>query len=112
MTTSTMSVTLLAWQRSYSDPFMRRDELAISGKPVPTPSQNSLMPDPDPVDSTIGVGKLVLAPNCSATVVENGKTVEDPTMRISRAHAAPAPTATASARMPASTPDFISSPFV
>jgi hypothetical protein len=106
-----MSVTLLAWQRSHSEPFMRREELAMSGKFCPTPSQNSLMPEPEPLASTIGVGKLELAPNCSATVVENGNTVEDPTMRISRATAGAATASAATIAitkpgfMPASLPE-------
>ena len=52
----------------------------MSGVFVPIPLQNSFIPPPDPVDSTIGVKAVVLEPNCSATEVENGKTVEDPTI--------------------------------
>src|SRR3546814_19465106 len=63
----------------------------MSGWPTPTPAQNSLKPPPVPVDSTTGVLKLPVLPNCSATAVENGNTVLEPTMRIwSRASAAEA----------------------
>ena len=48
------------------------------------------MPPPEPVLSTIGVLNFDVLPNCSATVVEKGKTVDEPTIRIwSRASAAP-----------------------
>ena len=40
------------------------------------------MPPPVPVASTTGVLNLVRLPKRSATVVENGNTVDDPTMRI------------------------------
>src|SRR3546814_19812997 len=70
---------------------MAREALLISGWPTPTPAQNSLKPPPVPVDSTTGVLKLPVLPNCSATAVENGNTVLEPTMRIwSRASAAEA----------------------
>jgi len=49
---------------------------------MPTPPQNSLKPPPDPVDSTTGVLKSVFLPNRSATAVENGNTVDEPTIRI------------------------------
>ena len=90
-TDSTMSVTPFSLQSFHSLAFIRRDAFVMSGWPVPTPAQNSFSPPPDPVDSTTGVGNSVVLPNCSATAVENGKTVDDPTMRIwSRASAAPA----------------------
>ena len=54
----------------------------MSGVSSPTPAQNSFMPPPVPVLSTTGVFSPVFWPNCSATAVENGKTVEEPTMRI------------------------------
>src|SRR5262245_43385081 len=70
---------------------MARDALLISGSSTPTPAQNSLKPPPVPVDSTTGVLNLPILPNCSATAVEKGNTVLDPTMRIwSRASAWPA----------------------
>src|SRR3546814_2957319 len=56
--------------------------LVMSGWPVPTPAQNSFMPPPVPVLSTTGALKLLVFANCSATAVEKGKTVEEPTMRI------------------------------
>ena len=52
----------------------------MSGNCGPTPLQNSLMPPPVPVLSTFGVLNLPPRPNCSATVVVNGYTVEEPTM--------------------------------
>ena len=54
----------------------------MSGCRTPTPEQNSLRPPPEPVLSTTGVLNPVDLPNCSATAVENGKTVEEPTIRI------------------------------
>ena len=57
------------------------------------------MPPPVPVNSTTGVLPAPDLPNCSATAVVKGYTVDDPTIRIwSRATAAPAtPHATAAA---------------
>jgi hypothetical protein len=50
-----------------------------------------LIPPPEPVDSTTGALNELVFPNVSATAVENGKTVEEPTIRIwSRATADPA----------------------
>jgi len=40
------------------------------------------MPPPVPVDSTIGVLKFVDFQNTCDAKLENGKTVDDPTMRI------------------------------
>ena len=54
----------------------------MSALSTPTPSQNSLKPPPVPVLSTTGVLNLVVLPNSSATRVENGYTVEEPTMRV------------------------------
>ena len=54
----------------------------MSGVSSPTPAQNSLMPPPVPVLSTTGVFMPDSWPNCSATAVVNGNTVEEPTMRI------------------------------
>src|SRR5687767_7351106 len=58
---------------------MRREALAISGNCGPTPLQNSLMPPPVPVLSTLGVLNWPARPNCSATVVVKGYTVDEPT---------------------------------
>src|SRR5690606_21353697 len=80
----------------------RRDALAMSGCRTPRPTQNSFRPPPVPVLSTTGVLNFVVFPNCSATAVAKGRTVDEPTMRIwSRASAAPAP---ASAEMAAAAP--------
>src|SRR5215510_7050145 len=59
---------------------MRREALAMSGNCGPTPLQKSLMPPPVPVLSTLGVLNTPCRPNCSATVVVNGYTVDEPTM--------------------------------
>ena len=70
----------------------------MSGVSSPTPPQNSFMPPPVPVLSTTGVFMPDFWPNCSATAVENGNTVEEPTMRIwSRACAPVADASSASA---------------
>ena len=70
----------------------------MSGVSVPTPWQNSFRPPPEPVDSTTGVGLPVVLPNCSATAVAKGKTVDEPTILIwSRAMALPATATAASA---------------
>ena len=50
----------------------------MEGSSGPTAWQNALKPPPVPVVSTIGVSNAVAAPNCSATVVENGATVDPP----------------------------------
>ena len=65
---------------SISDWCTRREELVMSGYCTPAPEQNSLNPPPDPVDSILGVLKSVVRPNRSATTVENGYTVDEPTM--------------------------------
>jgi hypothetical protein len=57
---------------------MRRDEFATSGYCTPTPAQKALMPPPLPVDSIFGVLKAPRRPNCSATTVANGYTVDEP----------------------------------
>ena len=54
----------------------------ISGCLDPIPLQKSFNPPPEPVLSTIGVGNLVFLPNASATAVEKGNTVDEPTMCI------------------------------
>jgi hypothetical protein len=62
----------------------------MSTRFAPRPSQKIFKPPPVPVDSTTGVLKPAALPNCSATAVEKGNTVDDPTMRIwSRAAAGP-----------------------
>tara|TARA_E500000178_G_scaffold1931_1_gene2149 strand:+ start:9724 stop:10008 length:285 start_codon:yes stop_codon:yes gene_type:complete len=61
---------------------MRRDEFVMSGKFVPMPEQNNFIPPPEPVDSTFGVGFSLLRPYRSATTVENGYTVDEPTIAI------------------------------
>jgi hypothetical protein len=51
----------------------------MSGCCTPTPAQNSLKPPPVPVDLDLRRLELAALPNCSATVVVNGYTVEEPT---------------------------------
>src|SRR5687767_11543668 len=98
-----MSLTPFFWQVAYSFAFMRREAFATSGNCGPTPLQNSLMPPPVPVLSTFGVLNLPARPNCSATVVVNGYTVEEPTMLMeSRADWASAAVLRAPARAMAS----------
>ena len=75
-----MSVTPFDAQVVTSDSLMAREEFVTSGKSTPTPSQNSFRPPPEPVDSTFGVLNSVLRPKRSATTVENGYTVDEPTM--------------------------------
>jgi hypothetical protein len=70
--TSTISLTPLDWQVSYSDFLMAREALVMSGCSTPTPAQKSLKPPPEPVDSILGVLKPLVFPNCSATTVANG----------------------------------------
>ena len=80
--TSVMSVTPFFMQRSNSLDLIRRDAFVISGVSIPSPLQKSFMPPPVPVDSIFGVGFPVFFPYVSATTVENGNTVEDPTISI------------------------------
>ena len=49
---------------------------------VPTPSQTPFLPTEDPPDSTTGVLKFGFLPSCSAMILANGKTVEDPATLI------------------------------
>ena len=94
--TSVTSLTPLAAQVSISLSLIARDALVMSGCSTPTPAQNSFRPPPEPVLSTTGAGKPLVWPKVSATAVENGKTVDEPTMRIwSRASALPARATTA-----------------
>ena len=46
------------------------------------PAQNNFMPPPVPVLSITGVLKLPFLPNCSATTVAYGYTVDEPTILI------------------------------
>jgi hypothetical protein len=96
---SVIDVTPFFVQVSNSVLVMAREALEMSGCCVPTPAQNSRMPPPVPVDSTIGALRPEVRANCSATVVVNGNTVEEPTARIwSRACCASAITGTPRAR--------------
>ena len=63
-------------------PLIRLDALVMSGCCSPLPAQKSFMPPPEPVDSTIGVLYFDFLPNSSATAVEKGNTVDDPTILI------------------------------
>ena len=69
-------------QAATSEALIRRDEFVMSGCSSPTPEQKSLMPPPEPVLSMTGVRKVEVFPNCSATAVANGKTVDEPTIRM------------------------------
>ena len=59
-------------QSAYSLAFIGRDALTASGNWSPTPPQNSLMPAPVPVDSTITDWPAFARWNSSATAVVNG----------------------------------------
>ena len=63
-----------------SEDLIARDAFVMSGVASPTPEQNNFRPPPEPVDSTLGVRNLVDLPKRSATTVENGYTVDEPTM--------------------------------
>jgi hypothetical protein len=52
----------------------------MSGYSTPTPEQKSFNPPPEPVDSILGVLNFVVLPNCSATTVAKGYTVDEPTI--------------------------------
>ncbi len=80
--TSTTSFTPFAAHFSTSDFLIRREAFVMSGWLTPTPAQNNLIPPPEPVDSTTGALKELVFPKVSATAVEKGKTVEEPTIRI------------------------------
>ena len=79
---ASIGVIPLAAHFSASDDLIRLEALVISGVLSPTPAQNNFIPPPDPVDSTTGVLNAVDFPKRSATVVENGKTVDEPTILI------------------------------
>ena len=56
---------------------------------VPIPSHTPFLPTEEPPDSTTGVLKLGFLPNCSAIILANGNTVDDPAkLRVSLAWAA------------------------
>src|SRR5690606_19871481 len=78
---------------------MRREALAISIVLSPTPAQNWRRPPPVPPEPTTGVLNSGNAcPNSSATMLENGRTVDEPAIcMVSRdcAEAAPSDAATA-----------------
>ena len=75
-----MSVTPLRAQVSNSLAFMRRDAVAMSGVPAPTPEQKRSMPPPVPIDSTRGFFMPgLVATNRSAATLAKGNTVDEPT---------------------------------
>ena len=82
MTASVISVTPFFSHSLNSLVFILLEAFVISGVFMSLPAQNSFIPPPEPVDSTTGVGYLLVAPNSSATAEENGYTVEDPTILI------------------------------
>ncbi len=58
--------------------------MPISINLVQTPSQTPFLTTDEPPDSTTRVLKLGFSPNCSATILANGKTVEEPAkLRVS-----------------------------
>ncbi len=57
-----------------------REALVIEGESREAEEQKIFIPPPVPVLSTTGALNFVVRPKCSATVAENGKTVEEPTM--------------------------------
>ena len=59
-------------QSAYSLAFIGREASTMSGNCSPTPPQNSLMPAPVPVDSTITLMPGLARWNSSATAVVNG----------------------------------------
>jgi hypothetical protein len=61
-----------AWQASYSLFFIGREALTMSGNSLPTPLQNSLIPAPVPVDSTMTLVPAFARWNSSATARVNG----------------------------------------
>src|SRR5262245_58237939 len=87
-----MSVTPFLAHSSCSAGLILREELATSILSSPTPAQNCFRPADEPPDSITGVLRLEkVLPNCSATMLAYGRTVDDPaTLTWSRAKAAQA----------------------
>src|SRR5262245_49877034 len=103
-----------AWpQASTSVGRIGREELAMSIVLGPTPAQKVLRPAEEPPDSTIGdLNWRKVLPNCSATTLAKGSTVEEPaTCTWSRANAGPA-IATAASAATASEDFFMGLPCV
>ncbi len=55
--TSVIASTPFLAHLAYSVDFIRREALAMSENPSPTPLQNCAMPAPVPIDSTVGAGR-------------------------------------------------------
>ena len=72
----------LAVQFSFSLDFIARLAFVTSGCSSPIPEQNNFAPPPVPVDSITGALKSVFFANLSATIVEKGNTVDEPTIDI------------------------------
>ena len=75
-----ISVNLTPFFSQYANSlaFILEDAFPISINFVPTPSHTPFLPTEDPPDSTTGVLKFGFLPSCSAIILANGKTVEDP----------------------------------
>ena len=78
-----MGVIPLAAQFSFSLDFIARLAFVTSGYSRPIPEQNNFAPPPVPVDSITGALKSVFLANLSATMVEKGNTVDEPTIAVS-----------------------------
>ena len=65
-----------------SEGLMRREACVISGVNSPAPPQKIFSPPPLPVDSTLGALLPVICAKRSAATVENGYTVDEPTILI------------------------------
>src|SRR5210317_1673419 len=79
--TCEISVTPLSKHNFFSLGLIARLAFVISGVLTPIPLQNNFIPPPVPVDSITGV-LIPFLPTFSATTVENGNTVEEPTIDI------------------------------
>src|SRR6056300_399649 len=79
--TCEISVTPFSKHICFSFGLMARLAFVISGVLTPIPLQNNFIPPPVPVDSMTGV-LMPFLPTFSATTVENGNTVEEPTIDI------------------------------
>src|SRR6056300_1142428 len=79
--TCEISVTPFSKHICFSFGLMAREAFVISGVLTPIPLQNNFIPPPVPVDSITGV-LIPFLPTFSATTVENGNTVEEPTIDI------------------------------